>query len=139
MCAPPSRQNTEPVACTLQAIAHVVVVSVAELLVEQADFMERSGAVDRIPGADVSRAAVPERRIALLEIETHEAGRETGAAVGHVAALSGGHERIFERGQKMSQPAVVKDDVLIDLADDWKPCRPDAGVERRRGAGPRPR
>ena len=78
-----------------------------------------------------------ERRIPLLEIEAHDAGRKTAAAIGDIAPLRRRDPRIVELREQTPKPALMEDDVLIDLTDDRKTCRENAGVERGRGAMPR--
>jgi hypothetical protein len=56
-----------------QPVAEIVVATVAERFVEQADLVQRAGAVGGVAGADVIPTVTANTAIALLEIAAHHA------------------------------------------------------------------
>ena len=108
----------QPVSRCGQPVAQVVVRPVADVLVEQAALVERAGSIGGVSGADVIRELSRDGRVALLEIAAHHAGPEPRVSGGNVVALCRGYARVFERSEQRREPAVLKNDVLIDLADD---------------------
>src|SRR5262245_19370349 len=77
----------QPVTRRTQPIAHVVVVPVAEALVEQPDAVECIRTVGGVAGADVIGGRAANRAIALLEIEAHHTRRPARSRIGYVIAL----------------------------------------------------
>src|SRR6185503_8263903 len=75
--------NHQPVSRFVQPVTNVVVVSVAERLIKQADRGERLDSIRGIPGADMIRIAF-DRAVALLEIEIHGASRKRRRRIGAV-------------------------------------------------------
>ena len=63
----------EPMAAVDESIADVVVVAVAEVLVEQTHCRERAGAIRGIARAHMIDAIAIELTVALLQVETHHA------------------------------------------------------------------
>src|SRR5262245_38686390 len=63
-----SRTESQLITRRAQPVAHVVVVSVAQALVEETDAFERIGAIGGIAGADVV-GGTAKRAVSILEIE----------------------------------------------------------------------
>ena len=77
-----------------EAVAHVVVVAVAERLVEQADFEQGGAAVSGVAGADMVRAVGEQSAVALLEVQRHYSRRQRIARIAGVVALDRPHRGI---------------------------------------------
>ena len=114
-----------------EAIAHVVVVAIAKRLVEAAHGAERRGSIEHVAGARVTGFIV-QRRIALLQIPSHDAREERGVRVGHVLCLHGSHIVGIHSGDELDQPASLEYDILVHLGNERETCRVNAAVERRR-------
>ena len=124
------------VAALLQPVAQVVVVSISHAFVEQADLVERTGAIRRVAGADVVDETTAKPRVPILEVASRRSRPESGLVPGEVVSLRRRNLGIREGLRQFSKPASTENNVLIDLTDDRMKRVPDSLVDRRGGPVP---
>ena len=117
-----------------QAVTHVVVVAVAERLVEEPRLVQGLRAIRRVAGAHVVRPPLANRGVPLLEVHARDPGHDRSPRVGDEVALHGADARLQQRIEYRRRPARLQHDVLVDEANDRMSGLADALVHGGRRA-----